>query len=73
MRRLRETLMAYVNVWGAGIDTYSPRIRDAIARVSRIKPEGWRTVALAGLDTEATEETVQAVVNPGVAHGRSAA
>ena len=35
MRRLRETLMAYVTVWGAGVDTYSPRIREAVARLRR--------------------------------------
>jgi len=32
MRRLRETLLAYVTVWGAGVDSYSPRIRASIGQ-----------------------------------------
>lgn len=62
MQRLRETLMAYVNVWGAGIDTYSPRIRDAVGRLVHVSAEQWRALALAGLDVEAAEETVRAVM-----------
>lgn len=61
MRRLRETLMAYVTVWGAGVDTYSPRIRDAITRLSDTTDEDWRAIALAGLDPDAAEEIVQAI------------
>src|SRR6266705_5214084 len=53
MRRLRETLMAYVTVWGAGVDTYSPRIRDAITRLSKTTDEDWRAIAVAGLDPDA--------------------
>lgn len=34
MRRLRETLLAYVTVWGAGVDSYSPRIRASTATQS---------------------------------------
>ncbi len=62
MRRLRETLMAYVTVWGAGVDSYSPRIREAAGRLSDIADGDWRGMALAGLDAEAAEETVQAVM-----------
>lgn len=61
MRRLRETLMAYVTVWGAGLDTYSPRIRAAITRLSDTTDEDWRAIALAGLDPDAAEEIVQAI------------
>lgn len=62
MRRLRETLMAYVNVWGAGVDTYSPRIRTATARLRDITDDEWRVLTLAGLDADVAEETVQALV-----------
>jgi uncharacterized protein (TIGR02677 family) len=62
MRRLRETLMAYVTVWGAGVDSYSPRIR---AGLSRLRVEAtdadWRAMALTGLDASAPEETVHAI------------
>lgn len=62
MRRLRETLMAYVTVWGAGIDTYSPRIRSALDRLSRLATDNdWRAMALSGVDATAGEETVQAI------------
>jgi uncharacterized protein (TIGR02677 family) len=63
MRRLRETLLAYVTVWGAGIDTYSPRVRDAVTRLDAVTDDDWRAIALAGLDTEAADETVRAVVD----------
>lgn len=62
MRRLRETLMAYVTVWGAGVDTYSPRIRDGLAGIANLADEDWRAIALAGVDPGAAEETVQAIM-----------
>lgn len=62
MRRLRETIMAYVNVWGAGIDTYSPRIRSAVARLAYVRDEDWRSIALAGVDAEVAEDVVEAIV-----------
>jgi uncharacterized protein (TIGR02677 family) len=61
MRRLRETLMAYVTVWGAGVDTYSPRIRDAISKLNRTTDEDWRAIALASVDADAAEELVRAI------------
>lgn len=62
MRRLRETLMAYVTVWGAGVDTYSPRIRHALGRLRHtVTDDDWRAMALNGVDATAAEETVQAI------------
>src|SRR5712691_4879721 len=61
MRRLRETLMAYVTVWGAGVDTYSPRIRDAVGKLTQTTDDDWRAIALAGVDPDAAEEIVQAI------------
>ncbi len=62
MRRLRETLMAYVTVWGAGVDSYSPRIREAIKRLhGATTDEDWRAMALAGVDADAAEEIVRAI------------
>ena len=62
MSRLRETLVAYVTVWGAGVDTYSPRIREALSRLRQIvTDEDWRAMALSGVDATAAEETVQAI------------
>ncbi len=62
MRRLRETLLAYVTVWGAGVDSYSPRIRVSIGRLrALVTDDDWRAMALTGMDAAAAEETVQAV------------
>lgn len=61
MGRLRETLIAYVTVWGAGVDTYSPRIRDALSRLRQIVTGDWRAMALSGVDATAAEETVRAI------------
>lgn len=62
MRRLRETLMAYVTVWGAGVDSYSPRIREAVRRLrAATADEDWRAMALAGVDADAAEEIVRAI------------
>ena len=62
MGRLRETLMAYVTVWGAGVDTYSPRIRDALSRLRQaVTDDDWRAMALSGVDAATAEETVQAI------------
>lgn len=62
MRRLRETLMAYVTVWGAGVDSYSPRIRAGLRRLSaEATGTDWRAMALTGLDAAVAEETVRAI------------
>ena len=62
MSHLRETLIAYVTVWGAGVDTYSPRIRDALSRLGRIvTDDDWRAMALSGIDATAAEETVRTI------------
>jgi uncharacterized protein (TIGR02677 family) len=62
LRRLRETLLAYVTVWGAGVDSYSPRIRASIGQLSEcVTDDDWRAMALTGMDATAAEETVQAV------------
>jgi len=62
MRQLRETLMAYVTVWGAGVDSYSPRIRNALGRLRTESTDAdWRAMALTGVDAAAAEETVRAI------------
>jgi hypothetical protein len=54
--------MACVTVWGAGVDTYSPRIRDALSRLRHVATdEDWRAMALSGVDAATAEETIQAI------------
>ncbi|MFD0576071.1 DUF2397 domain-containing protein [Dactylosporangium darangshiense] len=62
MRHLRETILAYITVWGAGVDTYSPRIRGAIERFAYVTDHDWRALALAGVDVDASEDVVEAIV-----------
>ncbi|GLZ28070.1 hypothetical protein Lesp02_02600 [Lentzea sp. NBRC 105346] len=59
--RLRDTVMAYITVWGAGIDTYSARIRDAVDELDARGAQVWRDIALVGLDPEASDETISAM------------
>jgi hypothetical protein len=62
MSRLRETLTAYVTVRGAGVDTCSPRIGEALSRLGQIvTDDDWRAMALAGVDATAAGETVHAI------------
>ncbi|WP_170210323.1 DUF2397 domain-containing protein [Saccharopolyspora antimicrobica] len=56
--QLRDTVMSYITVWGAGIDTYTARIRNAVQRLDDMGPQLWREVAVVGLDPEAREETI---------------
>ncbi|MCK2258873.1 MULTISPECIES: DUF2397 domain-containing protein [unclassified Crossiella] len=58
IERLRETVMSYITVWGAGIDTYTARIRDAVGELDRLGPQLWREVAVVGLDPGAGEELI---------------
>jgi uncharacterized protein (TIGR02677 family) len=55
-------LIQYVSVWGAGVDSYSVRIGDGITRLQAVGPADWRAIALAGLDAEAGEDLVEAIV-----------
>jgi uncharacterized protein (TIGR02677 family) len=61
MRRLRETLVAYVTVWGAGVDSYSPRIRAGLGQLSLTSTDDWRAIALAGVDAGASEDILRAI------------
>jgi hypothetical protein len=52
--RRGAALIAYVTVWGAGVDTYSPRIRDALSQLGRIvNDDDWRAMAPSGIDATA--------------------
>jgi uncharacterized protein (TIGR02677 family) len=56
--RLRDTVMSYITVWGAGIDTYTARIRDAVQELDELGLQVWRDVAVVGLDPGAGDETI---------------
>lgn len=63
MSQLRETLIQYVNVWGAGVDSYSARIGDGIDRLRAAGEADWRAIALAGLDADASDDLVETIIS----------
>jgi len=60
--RLLETILAYVDAWGSGVDAHTGRIGDAVPQLAALPATFWRRVGLARLGTGAPEHTVAAVV-----------
>jgi uncharacterized protein (TIGR02677 family) len=61
--RLLETILAYVEAWGSGIDAYSERIAAGVPRLAAQPEAVWRRVALARVGAEAADHTVRDVVD----------
>ncbi|MDR0284107.1 MAG: DUF2397 domain-containing protein [Propionibacteriaceae bacterium] len=60
--RLLETILAYVEAWGSGVDAYTGRIAAAVPLLAALPADLWRRVALVRLGTGALEHTVAGVV-----------
>lgn len=60
--RLLETILAYVEAWGSGVDAYSSLISDAVPRLVAQPADVWRRLALARVQTSAPPETVDETV-----------
>lgn len=60
--RLLETILAYVEAWGSGVDAYSSLIADAVPRLAAQPAEVWRRLALARVQTSAPAEAVDEAV-----------
>jgi len=60
--RLLETILAYVEAWGSGVDAYSSGISESVPRLESLPPETWRRMALARVQTGAPEDTVTETV-----------
>jgi len=58
---LRDTLLAYVEVWGAGVDVHSGAIASATDELE-LDAHTWRALALARLGSDADDATVDHVV-----------
>lgn len=56
--RLLETILAYVEAWGSGVDAYSATISLAVLRLELLPPETWRRLALARVQTSAPDHAV---------------
>lgn len=58
LARIQETLRRYVDMWGAGIDTHSDRIAEAVGALGEV-PEGtWRRVAVHHLGASADDGSI---------------
>jgi len=56
--RLLETILAYVEAWGSGVDAYSSRIGAAVPRLAAQPDDVWRRLALARVQSTAPEDAV---------------
>ena len=63
VRRLRQTVTDYVDMWGAGVDVHSASISDSARRLLDSDPETWRRLAVHRLPDDASEATVTAVAD----------
>lgn len=60
--RLLETILAYVEAWGSGVDAYSARIAATLPTLRGWGAEVWRALALARVQAGAPEHTVASTV-----------
>lgn len=58
--RLLETILAYVEAWGSGVDAYTDGIAAAVDRLDALTAQAWRAMALARVQTSAGNDTVDA-------------
>ena len=58
--RLLETILAYVEAWGSGVDAYTTRIAAAVPQLEAFPDDVWRRLALARVQATAPEHAVVA-------------
>lgn len=61
--RLLETILAYVEAWGSGIDAYSETIADMLPGLRGLDDDTWRALALVRVQTNAPEHTVASTID----------
>ncbi len=61
--RLLETILAYVEAWGSGIDAYTARIADTLPTLRSLENDTWRALALARVQANAPEHTVAGAID----------
>lgn len=62
VRRLLETILAYVEAWGSGVDAWSDAIVATFPGLESIPDATWRAMALARLGSEATDGSISAAL-----------
>ncbi|MGO1488722.1 MAG: DUF2397 domain-containing protein [Arachnia sp.] len=63
VHRMLETILAYVEAWGAGIDANSDTIRAQLPELRGLETETWRGLALARVQASAPHHTVQEAIS----------
>ncbi len=63
VHRMLETILAYVEAWGAGIDANSSAIRGRLPELRALSASTWRALALARVQTTAPEHAVEETVS----------
>lgn len=58
VRRLLETILAYVDAWGSGVDAWSDDIAATLPELNQIPDSTWRAMVLARLGADAAEPAV---------------
>ncbi len=61
--RLLETILAYVEAWGSGIDAYTGRIAAALPGLRTLDADTWRALALVRVQSDAPEHTVAEAID----------
>lgn len=59
--RMLETILAYVEAWGSGVDAHSATIGGLVAGVRALPDQTWRAMALARLGSDAADHVTRAV------------
>ncbi|MCB0885364.1 MAG: DUF2397 domain-containing protein [Propionibacteriaceae bacterium] len=60
--RLLETILAYVEAWGSGVDAWTAEITAALPRLREVPSSTWRAMALARLGADAPETLLEGAV-----------
>ncbi len=60
--RLLETILAYVEAWGAGVDAYTALIAASLPALDGITEDTWRALALSRLQSDAPSHAIESTV-----------
>lgn len=60
--RLLETILAYAEAWGSGIDAWTETIAARLPLLNDVTDEQWRAMALARVGSQASEQVVRDAV-----------
>lgn len=62
VQRLLETILAYVEAWGSGVDAWSEQIVATLPQLDAVPNDTWRAMALARLGSDATDAALASAV-----------